>query len=157
MAHKLMYIMSATADELVEIEGIDSGMASTIVETRNQNHFIDLHIVSGITGMRRKALKEQFIEPSPLDMWKSMLHDNENKTAARIAEAIEQISSVQQRIRGVEENVGDFTSRLVKVEQSMLMGSTIQFKDPDIVEKFNKESTSMKDGQDETKTMENQT
>jgi hypothetical protein len=31
----------------------------------------------------------------------------------------------------------------------MLMGSTIQFKDPDLVEKFNKESTSMKDGQDE--------
>jgi len=85
-----------------------------------------------------------------------MLHDYENKTAARIAEAREQIASVQERIRGVEENVGDFTSRLVKVEQSMLMGSTIQFKDLDIVEKFNKESTSMKDGQDEMKTMENQ-
>ena len=85
-----------------------------------------------------------------------MLHDNENKTAARIAEAIEQIASVQERISCVEENVGDFTSRLVKVEQSMLMGSTIQFKDPDIVENFNKVSTSMKVGQDETKTMENQ-
>jgi hypothetical protein len=36
------------------------------------------------------------------------------------------------------------------------MGSTIQFKDPDIVEKFNKESTPMEDGQDEMKTMENQ-
>jgi len=45
MAHKLIDIMSATADELAEIEGINSGMASTIVETRNQNHFIDLHTV----------------------------------------------------------------------------------------------------------------
>ena len=26
----------------------------------------------------------------------------------------------------------------MKVEQSMLMGSTIQFKDPDMVEKFNR-------------------
>ena len=68
MAHKLIDIISATADELAEIEGIDSGMASTIVETRNQNHFIDLHTVSRITGMRRKALKEQFIVPIPLDM-----------------------------------------------------------------------------------------
>ena len=156
MACKLIDIMSATADELAEIEGIDSGMAFTIVEIISQNHFIDLHTVSRITGMRRKALKEQFIEPIPLDVWKSMLHDYENKTAANIAEASEQIASVQERIRGVKENVGDFTSRLVKVEQSMLMGSTIQFKDPDLVEKFNKESTSMKDGQDEMKTMENQ-
>jgi hypothetical protein len=45
------------------------------------------------------------------------------------------------KIRGVKENVGDFTSRLVKVEQYSLMRSTIQFKDPDIVEKFNEEST----------------
>ena len=36
------------------------------------------------------------------------------------------------------------------------MRSTIQFKDPDIVGKFNEESTPMKDGQDEMKTMENQ-
>jgi hypothetical protein len=86
----------------------------------------------------------------------SMLHDYENKTSAKIAEARELIASVQERITGIEENVGDFTSRLVKVEQSMLMGSTIQFKDPDIVEKFNKESTPMEDGQDEMKTMENQ-
>jgi hypothetical protein len=51
--------MSATADELAEIEGIDSGMAFTIVEIISQNHFIDLHTVSRITGMRRKALKPQ--------------------------------------------------------------------------------------------------
>jgi hypothetical protein len=50
--------------------------------------------------MRRKAIKEQFIEPSPLDVWKSMLHDYENKTSANIAEASEQIASVQERIRG---------------------------------------------------------
>ena len=67
--------------------------------------------------MRRKSLKEQFIEASPLDMWKSMLHDYENKTSAKIAEARELIASVQERITGIEENVGDFTSRLVKVEQ----------------------------------------
>ena len=42
------------------------------------------------------------------------------------------------------------------MEQYSLMRSTIQFKDPDIVEKFNEESTPMKDGQDEMKTMENQ-
>ena len=130
--------MSATVDELAEIEGIDSGMAFTMVEIRTQNHFIDLHTFSRITGMRRKALKEQFIELSPLDMWKSMLHDYENKTSANIAEASEQIASVQERIRGVEENIGDFTSKLLKVEQSMLMGSTIQFKDPDLVESSTK-------------------
>jgi hypothetical protein len=38
MAHKLIDIMSATADELAEIEGIDSGMAFTIVEIISQNH-----------------------------------------------------------------------------------------------------------------------
>jgi hypothetical protein len=32
----------------------------------------------------------------------------------------------------------------------------VPFKDPDIVGKFNEESTPMKDGQDEMKTMENQ-
>ena len=55
MARKLIDIMSATADELAEIEGIDSGMVFTIVEIRTQNHFIDLHTVSRITGMRRKG------------------------------------------------------------------------------------------------------
>jgi hypothetical protein len=35
----------------------------------------------------------------------------------QVIEASEQIASVQERIRGVKENVGDFTSRLVKVEQ----------------------------------------
>jgi DNA uptake protein ComE-like DNA-binding protein len=49
MACKLIDIMSATADELAEIEGIDSGMAFTIVEIRTQNHFIDLHTFSRIT------------------------------------------------------------------------------------------------------------
>lgn len=79
MAHKLIDIMSVTADELAEVEGIDSGMATTIVETIFLNNFIDLHTVSKLTGNRRKVLKEKFIEPSPLDMWKSMLHDNENR------------------------------------------------------------------------------
>jgi hypothetical protein len=41
-----------------------------------------------------------------------MLHDYENKTSANIAEASEQIASVQERIRGVKENVGDFTDCL---------------------------------------------
>lgn len=44
----------------------------------------------------------------------------------------------------------------MKVEQSMLLGSTIQFQDQDLVEKFNKKSSLMKGGQDEMQIMANQ-
>lgn len=60
MAHKLIDKMSATLDQFAEVEWIGSGMSSTIVETRTQYHFIDLHTVSRIADMIRKAPKGEY-------------------------------------------------------------------------------------------------
>ena len=49
----MIKLMEASAEELESIEGIDIGMAATIIEMRETQQYIDLYIASGITGLSR--------------------------------------------------------------------------------------------------------
>ena len=88
--------MEASAEELESVEGIDSGMATTIIETRETQQYIDLYIVSDITGLSRKTLKESFLQPSPMVAWQSMLVKHENKTNEKLGRANKQLGVVKQ-------------------------------------------------------------
>ena len=120
-------IMEASAQQLVEIEGITSEMAEAIITKRNQQKFIDLHSVAKITGIPRKALKATFLEPSPFDIWQVMLQESQASTDVKL---LTQLTETNKELVQVKEVMGDLTQRMYKVEQTQLMGSTIQFKDP---------------------------
>ena len=102
MAGKMIKLMEASAEELESVEGIDSGMAATIIETRETQQCIDLYTVSDITGLPRKTLKESFLQPSPMVAWQSMLARHENKTNEKLARANEQLGVVKQELQQVK-------------------------------------------------------
>lgn len=137
---KLFKLMEVTIEELEKIEGIDSGVASTIVETRDEAGFIDLLTVANITGMSKKALKKLFIEPSPLLCLQSMMVQHKGEVTTFQQDFVNQVGELKQElteinkksseIDGVRESVEALGIRLHKVEQSQLMATTIQFKNP---------------------------
>ncbi|CAG2249836.1 unnamed protein product [Mytilus edulis] len=132
---KLILLMDATLDQLQSVEGIDNEMAIQILEVRDASYFIDFNAVSGITGVPKSTLEKYFIEPGMLFLYQK-LH---NEIAESRQELKQDIANVTSGLHEVDkkasqdnmtEKFDDLCARMTKMEQTQLMGSTIQFKNP---------------------------
>ena len=124
----MIKLMKASAEKLESVEGIDSGMAATIIETRETQQYIDLYIVSEITGLPRKTLKESFLQPSP---WLSIRAKHENKTNKKLARTNEQQGVVKQelqQVKGLCEAVDTLTIKVQKIESSQQFNLNIRIR-----------------------------
>ncbi|CAC5370119.1 unnamed protein product [Mytilus coruscus] len=113
---KPVILMEATLDQLQSIEGIDSEMATQILEARDSSHFIDLNVVFGITGVPKSTLKKHFVEPGM-----SFFYQKLRSEIAEVRQELKQdISNVTS---GLQED--EHHEQVEKLEKFGAFGSTV--------------------------------
>ncbi|VDI10634.1 Hypothetical predicted protein [Mytilus galloprovincialis] len=133
---KLILLMDATLDQLQSVEGIDNEMAIQILEVRDASHFIDFNAVSGITGVPKSTLKKYFIEPGMLFLYQKLHNEiaesrqELQQDIANVTSGLHEVDKKASKIDNMTEKFDDLCARMTKMEQTQLMGSTIQFKNP---------------------------
>ncbi|CAG2227777.1 unnamed protein product [Mytilus edulis] len=133
---KLILLMDATLDQLQSVEGIDNEMAIQILEVRDASHFIDFNAVSGITGVPKSTLKKYFIEPGMLFLYQKLHNEiaesrqELKQDIANVTSGLHEVDKKASKIDNMTEKFDDLCARMTKMEQTQLMGSTIQFKNP---------------------------
>ncbi|VDI26542.1 Hypothetical predicted protein [Mytilus galloprovincialis] len=133
---KLILLMDATLDQLQSVEGIDNEMAIQILEVRDASHFIDFNAVSGITGVPKSTLKKYFIEPGMLFLYQKLHNEiaesrqELKQDISNVTSGLHEVDKKASQIDNMTEKFDDLCARMTKMEQTQLMGSTIQFKNP---------------------------
>ncbi|CAG2223520.1 unnamed protein product [Mytilus edulis] len=129
---KLILLMDATLDQLQSVEGIDNEMAIQILEVRDASHFIDFNAVSGITGVPKSTLKKYFIEPGMLFLYQKLHNEiaesrqELKQDIANVTSGLHEVDKKASKIDNMTEKFDDLCARMTKMEQTQLMGSTIQ-------------------------------
>ncbi|CAC5389355.1 unnamed protein product [Mytilus coruscus] len=133
---KPVILMEATLDQLQSIEGIDNEMATQILEARDSSHFIDLNVVFGITGVPKSTLKKHFVEPGMSFFYQKLrseiaeVRQELKQDISNVTSGLQEVDKKASQIDSMKETVEDLCVRMTKMEQTQLMGSTIQFKNP---------------------------
>ncbi|CAC5392531.1 unnamed protein product [Mytilus coruscus] len=133
---KPVILMEATLDQLQSIEGIDNEMATQILEARDSSHFIDLNVVFGITGVPKSTLKKHFVEPGMSFFYQKLrseiaeVRQELKQDISNVTSGLQEVDKKASQIDSMQETVEDLCVRMTKMEQTQLMGSTIQFKNP---------------------------
>ncbi|CAC5401508.1 unnamed protein product [Mytilus coruscus] len=133
---KPVILMEATLDQLQSIEGIDNEIATQILEARDSSHFIDLNVVFGITGVPKSTLKKHFVEPGMSFFYQKLrseiaeVRQELKQDISNVTSGLQEVDKKASQIDSMKETVEDLCVRMTKMEQTQLMGSTIQFKNP---------------------------
>ncbi|CAC5369756.1 unnamed protein product [Mytilus coruscus] len=111
-------------------------MATQILEARDSSHFIDLNVVFGITGVPKSTLKKHFVEPGISFFYQKLrseiaeVKQELKQDISNVTSGLQEVDKNPSQIDSMKETVEDLCVRMTKMEQTQLMGSTIQFKNP---------------------------
>ena len=133
---KPVVLMEATLEQLQAIKCISNEMASKIIEVRDASEFIDLNVVFGITGVPKSELKKYLVEPGISALYQKLhseiaeVRNELQQEISTVKAGLQEVDAKASEIENLKETVENLCIRVTKVEQTQLMGSTIQFKNP---------------------------
>ncbi|CAG2184387.1 Fibrinogen C domain-containing protein 1,Fibrinogen C domain-containing protein 1-B,Ficolin-2,Fibrinogen C domain-containing protein 1-A [Mytilus edulis] len=92
--------------------------------------------VCGITGVPKSTLKKYFIEPGMLFLYQKLHNEiaesrqELKQDISNVTSGLHEVDKKASQIDNMTEKFDDLCARMTKMEQTQLMGSTIQFKNP---------------------------